>query len=98
MRVLAEVNLADSPNYRLLKLLGNAEDAVYPCKSLIAAKIKINVNKEFIDDEEMVTQTVKTYITCLNKIWRELHADFGYDNAKQILLQIAGDMSITYTF
>jgi hypothetical protein len=97
MKQLEKVNLAESPNYLLLKLLGNSEDAVYPSKSLIAAKIKINVNREFIQDEEVVNQTVKTYVSCLNKIWVELVKDFGYDNAKQIMLQIAGDMSITYT-
>ena len=98
MRNLKSVNVAETANFKMLIMLADAPNAIYPNKHVVASKIKINVNDEFMADKELLGETLDTYIGCLNKIWLQLKAQYGSMVAEAMMLNIVGEMSITYTF
>ena len=97
MNSLADIEVGKTPNFKLLVILGNSQKAIYPNKSFVAARIKMNVNEEFINDKELVASVEDGYVTALNKIWLALLENFGALQAEKMLVEMAGSMTITYT-
>lgn len=97
MKSFLDIKVEETPNFKLLVILGNSPKAEYPNKSVIASRIKMNVNEDFINDKELVNAVENGYITVLNRIWHSLKAEFGSMNAEKMLFEMAGSMSITYT-
>ena len=97
LRQFENVDLSETPNYRFMVMFAKADGGNYPNPNIVASQIKIKVNEDFINDQQLVNQTLKTYISCLNKIWKALLLDFGWDDASKMFPEFVKDMSITCT-
>jgi len=88
-----EIDLAQSPNFITMKALFegfkthfNEEDA-----AKITASIKIDVCQEFVDDAELLNETVQTYVKMVADM-RELFSDlhpalfWGAMNSREMTL------------
>ena len=69
---IKNTNVSEAPNFRVLKALAVSPEVKYPFPLLVAASIKINVNENFVNDEELFDKTIKIYVSILNDIWYEL--------------------------
>ena len=96
---LAETKLAENPNFIFMMWLAQDERINYPKALVVAASIKINVNRNFIADKELVDKTLTTYTKCLNEIWAGLLLKgFSYEDTVQAFLTLVKTMSLEYTF
>jgi hypothetical protein len=100
---IINANIDDAPNNILLKALAEADGIAYPKPILVACSITMDVNQEFIRDEELLSKTVEVYVSVLNKIWihivylkRSLDTPEQLQEKEDAFLRLVKGMSIKY--
>lgn len=98
VRHFRTIDVETTPSWILMTRLINHPSILYPNRVEVAASLKIDVSEAFINDTELVSETVLTYVHVLNSIWKLLDKKNPYDVSKNTFMAIVKNMSITYTY
>ncbi len=99
LETLRTLDISVTPNYRTMKALANHPEAYYPMPEVVAAKVKINVNEDFVNDEALFNETLDCYVKCLSRIYSQLKADFPMNHDQMFAAMVDSlNLTLTYTF
>lgn len=94
---IAGLDISSSPNYKTILALAKHPKAFYPNPALVASKLKIDVNQEFVNDKDLFEPTVDVYVNCLSKLYSQMQNDFGADAPKMFDLFLdSRDFNLQY--
>ena len=98
MRNMSQTDISTMPNYKTMLAIGRHPEAYFPNPLETAARIKMDVNAEFVNDPELFQPVVDMYVKTLSRIYDQLKRDMKADEADKCFVVLAQNLTLTYTF
>lgn len=93
---MSKMDITKTPNYIVATAIANHVAATFPRKVETAFSIKIEVNEEFVKDEDF-GKVIDGYVATLNNIYAQIKSDFPSD-ADVVFSDMVKTMTLKYTF
>jgi hypothetical protein len=100
MEQMSRINVSESPNYRMMVSLRDAfvnYGVPRATAELLVSEMKISVSAASVNDAELMRRVCEGYGVLVGDMYRMISKDFE-SSPDQVLLAMAGQMSITMEF